>query len=323
MGDSVSTRSDSASLVMIDSTSRRRGRGTRDSVATRSHSTSPEMIDSTSRNGRGRGTLRRRGRGTRGSVATQSHSTLPEVIDSTSRNGRGLGTLRRRGRGTRVGDSVATRSRSASLEMINSTSRRGRGGSRRTSTRGRGATRSSRSGGSADWNWKGMKSSEHAPKFIPFNGSFPGPTEEAMDVSAVMDCLGLFLPMEFFEELLLQTNKYAEQCCSARNITYPWSPIKKEELLGFIVIVISMGLIGLPGYKDYRSSDPILCHSWFRTVLSRDRFIETKRYLHLVDNSVASSSIDKLWKVRPMISLLQERSQKMYDPHQQREHDWN
>ena len=48
---------------------------------------------------------------------------------------------------------------------------------------------------------------------------------------------------------------------------------------------------------------------WFRSVMSRDRFLEIKRFIHVVDNSLDSSTnTDKLWKIRPMIELLQKNA---------------
>lgn len=246
--------------------------------------------------GRGRSTSRGRGRG--------------------ASWGRGCGTSRGRGRGTSRGRGYIT-----SRGKDCGTSRgRGHGTSR---GRGRGTSQqddnSDTESEDEEWIWKETKSPEHVPKFFPFSGNLPGSSSESMNATDVMDYLYLFLPAEFYDELLLQTNRYADQIRATHNITYPWCPITKEELMAFIGIVISMGLIGLPSYRDYWSCDPILCHAWFRTVMSRNRFCEIKRYLHVVDNSLASTTTpsDKLWKIRPMIQILQERSQRMYNPHQQ------
>jgi len=91
-----------------------------------------------------------------------------------------------------------------------------------------------------------------------------------------------------------------------------------DELMGFIGLVFAMGITCLPSYRDYWSTDPIFSNVWFRSVMSRDRFCEIKHYIHIVDNSLASpSNNDRLWKVRPLIELLQEKCSSLYSPHPQ------
>ena len=86
-------------------------------------------------------------------------------------------------------------------------------------------------------------------------------------------------------------------------------------------MVIAMGVVSLPTLHDYWSTDTILSHPWFRTVMSRKRFNEILRYLHVVDNTTepdrSVSGYDKLWKVRPLITLLSENCVKYYSTHPQ------
>lgn len=59
---------------------------------------------------------------------------------------------------------------------------------------------------------------------------------------------------------------------------------------------------------DYWSTDPVLSHSWFHIVMSRNRFRQILRYIHVADNSTSpkrtDSDYDKLWKIRPLIDVL-------------------
>ena len=84
--------------------------------------------------------------------------------------------------------------------------------------------------------------------------------------------------------------------------TRPFTPINKAEFMAFVGINIAMGVVSLPAIRNYWSSDKILAHPWFRTVMSRNRFMETLQYFHVVDNSTAPSSTDpdynKLWKIQ-------------------------
>lgn len=53
--------------------------------------------------------------------------------------------------------------------------------------------------------------------------------------------------------------------------------------MGFIGLSIAMGMLRLPRVKDYWSTHDILATPWFRSVMSRDQYLEILRYLHSVD----------------------------------------
>ena len=73
-----------------------------------------------------------------------------------------------------------------------------------------------------------------------------------------------------------------KQQSAAKNHTSPWKPVTKDELMAFIPMNIAMGIVSLPKLDQYWSTDPILSHPWFRTVMSRDQFREILRYIHVV-----------------------------------------
>ena len=136
---------------------------------------------------------------------------------------------------------------------------------------------------------------------MTYSGGVPGPTGLAVGVVDPVDCFQLFMTSDFYDEILTQTNLYADQQREAQNDTSMWTPISKEELMAFVGINIAMGIVSLPTLNDYWSTDPILAHTWFRTVMSRNRFRKNLRYVHVVDNSAAPSrtapNYDRLWKV--------------------------
>ena len=136
-----------------------------------------------------------------------------------------------------------------------------------------------------------------------------------------MSCFHLLLSEQFYDNLLTETNQYAHQQRTLKNDTSPWNPVSREELMAFIGINIAMGIISLPCVDDYWSTDPILCHSWFRIVMPRNRFRQILRYIHVVDNTNAPKctdpDYDKLWKVRSLLNALEESTSQLYSPHQQ------
>lgn len=75
--------------------------------------------------------------------------------------------------------------------------------------------------------------------------------------------------------------------------------------MAFIGMNIAMGVIPLPSLDEYWSIDPIMAHAWFPTVMSRNRFRQILRYLHVADNSKAldrnDPNYDELW---PLLDIL-------------------
>ena len=89
----------------------------------------------------------------------------------------------------------------------------------------------------------------------------------------------------------------------------------------FIGINIAISIISLPALDDYWSTDPILSHSWFRVIISCNRFREILRFVHVVDDTTAPSrtdpGYDKLWKVRPLLKTLAKTAPDLNALHQQ------
>ena len=101
--------------------------------------------------------------------------------------------------------------------------------------------------------------SSNTSTVVTYSGGVPGSTSLAVGTTDLIDCFHLFLSSDIYDELLVQTNLYADQQrAAAKNDTGRWTPISKEELMAFIMINIAMGLVSLPTLDDYWSSDPIL-----------------------------------------------------------------
>lgn len=92
----------------------------------------------------------------------------------------------------------------------------------------------------------------------------------AVGVVDPIDCFHLFMTSEYYDELLVQTNLYADKQRVEHNNTSPWTSISKEDLLAFMGINIAMEIVSLPTLNDYWCTDPILAHTWFRTIMSRN-----------------------------------------------------
>ena len=143
-----------------------------------------------------------------------------------------------------------------------------------------------------EWKWTNSKGPTNTLPNIPFSGGDPGPAGRAVGIIEPLECFHLLLPDQFYNDLLVETNRYAQQQRAKKNDTTQWSPLSKEELMAFIGINIAMGIVSLHSLDNYWSTDPILSHGWFRIVMSRNRFHQILRYVHVVDNDTAPNRDD-------------------------------
>lgn len=112
-----------------------------------------------------------------------------------------------------------------------------------------------------------------------------------------------FFSDEAFDLIVTQTNLYAEQ----QNIKN-WQPVDTQEISAFLGILIIMGYHILPHIDLYWSSDPGFRVNEIAEVMPVKRFKKILEALHLNDNNQQPSredvNFDKLYKIRPLISLL-------------------
>lgn len=80
------------------------------------------------------------------------------------------------------------------------------------------------------------------------------------------------------------TNLYASQCMSPESFRL-WEKVCQEEMEAFFGFTMLMGLVKLSSLSDYWSKDETYHHNAIASRISRNRFIEIRRYLHFADNS--------------------------------------
>lgn len=114
---------------------------------------------------------------------------------------------------------------------------------------------------------------------------------------------GKFFNDEVFDLIVSQTNLYADQE-SIKN----WKPVDKAEVRAFLGIIIIMGYHILPQIDLYWSSDPGFRVNEIANVMTVKRFKKILEALHLNNNrerpNRESPAFDKLYKIRPLLSLL-------------------
>ena len=138
------------------------------------------------------------------------------------------------------------------------------------------------------------------------------PYAQQLKQSTPGEYYSLLVPDEIFEDIALQTNRFAEQTklnIKPKSRAHAWNPITKDDIKQFFGLVLYMGLVKLPKL----SLGKIFGQNFPRTVMSRNKFELILQKLHFTKNETADSS-DRINKIRPLIESLNETFEKCYAP---------
>ena len=91
-----------------------------------------------------------------------------------------------------------------------------------------------------------------------------------------------------------------------------WTPITPVKLLGFVAIVLNMGLIHLPELEDYWKTSWVCEVPFFSRILPRDRFELIFWLLH-VGLPQSTRPEKKITKVKALLDLLISKFQNSFD----------
>ena len=94
-----------------------------------------------------------------------------------------------------------------------------------------------------------------------------------------------------------------------------------EELKAYLGFMIVMGVNRLREIRDYWSTDEKMHNTFIASRITRDRFEQISRYLHLVNNTSLPSrnqpGYHRLQKVLPIITHMKQKCKENYNPHPQ------
>ena len=155
----------------------------------------------------------------------------------------------------------------------------------------------------------------------------PGIKVDINDQASSWDYFNLFIGEDVLEEMMRQTNLYAAQYKEAagdnikpNNLLKDWKNITIPELKVFIGLLFLMGVVKKPDVKSYWSTNPLIETPFFGKTMARNRFEAILMAFHLNDNNnnlpKDHPNYDKLFKVRPLITRLQEKFASTYVPKQ-------
>lgn len=160
-------------------------------------------------------------------------------------------------------------------------------------------------------------------KFI-FN---PGPVDDMQTHLATLtgaaDFYFLFVNEDVIDLLVTETNKYydqkliegiVEEKITPNSLIAKWNPLSVEELKRFLGLIIWMGLDKKPTLRDYWSTH--VCYKndiAAQCGISRNRFEAILHFLHVADNE-SHDNDDKLYKIHPLVQLMNKNFQKWCIP---------
>jgi Transposase IS4 len=143
-----------------------------------------------------------------------------------------------------------------------------------------------------------------------FSGENPGPQSIPDHCKLPMDFFLLFFPAEMGQRFAEYTNEYGT------NNFKDWDDVNELDILGIVMIIITMGLKGYSDIHDYWTQNPIFRNTFISKLCSRDRFKEIWSALHYVPKNDAASRDDPFYLVSQWLQDLNDLFMKHFIPSQ-------
>nr|XP_026694232.1 piggyBac transposable element-derived protein 4-like [Ciona intestinalis] len=182
-----------------------------------------------------------------------------------------------------------------------------------------------------DFNWEPVNNSFET-SFIPQSSSFSETSGYCGDLvladSTPLDLLGLFLTNEFWQLLVEETNRYAEQYLQKQTDELPkfskfrkWSPVTHADIKAYFAMNLLMGLCSKHSIKDYWSMYSYTNTAGISSLMPRDCFQSIRAFLHFNNNENyiprGQPGHDRIFKIRNIVELVTKNFSKHYTPHKE------
>ena len=129
-----------------------------------------------------------------------------------------------------------------------------------------------------------------------------------------------FVTTDFVSDCVTETNRYAAQMSGGTGLS-PFSRIRNWvdttvfELFLYFGLLILMGIDRRPKLSMYWSHNFFVNTPAFSALMSRDRFLLIRRFLHFVDNTDYKRGVsEKLFKIKPVLEYLQNKFKSLFHP---------
>ena len=159
---------------------------------------------------------------------------------------------------------------------------------------------------------------------IPAFTAKSGPTTVPPPNASPLYFLKLFFTATFWQLLVTETNRYAQQYLQKNKDSLPpqararsWKPVTIPDMKVFIALYLLTGLVFKPQIHLYWSTDPLLSTPAFNSAMTSRRYKLILQFLHFTNNEAAPQNGDKLRKVRPLMDILITNFKSAYMPTKQ------
>ncbi|XP_052818115.1 piggyBac transposable element-derived protein 4-like [Mya arenaria] len=145
-----------------------------------------------------------------------------------------------------------------------------------------------------------------------------GPAELHPEEARPAHYFDLLWGQDFWDILVEETNRYADQQRAENppsRFAPKWTPVDKPTMKAFVGLTFVMGILRLPARNDFWRTSKRMFTTSFNSIMPRDRFNLIWHYLHLTDNQQPQETPDKLRKIRPMMTYLNDKFMNAYTPY--------
>ena len=140
------------------------------------------------------------------------------------------------------------------------------------------------------------------------------------------DIFSKYIDEEVIDHLVKETNHYYDQIIEAKGgvetlskcaRAKSWQPVTTSEMRVFIAIILYMGLVRMPNYEMYWSTNDLIGLKNFTSLMSRGRFMGILTFFHASDNTQQHArdhpAYDAGYKVNVLAKLLIGKWQSTYN----------
>lgn len=164
--------------------------------------------------------------------------------------------------------------------------------------------------------WQSIGAKYSTPNSDKHFLEYVGMKRKAMNCSTPIEFFELFMTNDIINDIVPETNQYHRQLTAKKPSSMKWIDTTPQEMEAFFAMMIAMGVANLPELDDYWAKDQIFYMPWFSSVMTRNRFKQLLRYLHLNDNTKElpkdSPGHNKLFKPGKLPKTLNSSFSEMY-----------
>ena len=149
------------------------------------------------------------------------------------------------------------------------------------------------------------------------NPPVSGTNKRMSQLTSPIDFFSLFMDDDLLQHICSMTEIYYQKNKSSKQVSSQkkkkWVAPDLASLKCFLGVMLCMGMIKRPSYKDYWTSSKLFGTPGISELMSCDHFEQIRNSLHFINEDDCDKD-DKLYKIRPLIEHFTNVSQSLYSP---------